>query len=324
MDEQSHDTSARTWEELRAILDSLSAYVFCKDTCGRFLWVNEALAKAAGIGQEEWVGKTDVELFGDVGRAHGDSDREVIETGRAKSGVLKALPGAGGDAPRWLRIDKAPCRDGHGDIVGVVGIGVDVTELKNAEDTRRELENRLRQAEKMQAIGELAGGIAHDFNNQLAGIMGYAEMIRKRVTGDERLTRYSETILKVSRRASSLVAQLLAFARKGKRRPVDVDVHDLLGEVITLLERSIDRRIKIERAFCPDTPAVTGDPTQLQSALLNLGINARDAMPEGGRLTFATKIVDLDEDYCRTHTYEITVGRYVQIAVSDTGVGMDA
>jgi len=324
MNQQCEDTLVRPREGLRALLDPLPAYVFHKDACGRFLWVNEALAEAAGIPQDQWVGKTDAELFGDVDRQPDDSDREVIETGRAKHGVLEPLLGARGGEVRWVRIDRTPCRDDHGDVVGVIGIGVDVTELKNAEDTRRDLEDRLRQAEKMQALGELAGGIAHDFNNQLAGIMGYAEMIRKRVTDDERLTRYAETILKVSRRSSSLVAQLLAFARKGKRRPLDIDVHELLGEVITLLERSIDGRIKIKRMFCPGAPAVTGDPTQLQNALLNLAINARDAMPEGGRLTFATKIVDLDEDYCCNHTYEITPGRYVRIAVSDTGIGMDA
>ena len=324
MDEQLGDTLAWIRKHLPAVLDSAGAYVFCKDTCGRYLWVNKAFAEAACIGQELWIGKTESDLFGDVDRQRGDSDREVISTGRAICGMIELLPSAHSDAPRWARIDRSPCRDDRGNIIGIVAVGVDVTELKSAQDDRRELEDRLRQAEKMQALGELAGGIAHDFNNQLAGIMGYTEMIRKRVDEDERLTRYADTILKVSRRASSLVAQLLAFARKGKRRPVDVDAHELLDEVIALLERSIDQRIKIERAFCADAPAVTGDPTQLQNALLNLGINARDAMPEGGRLTFATKIVDLDEEYCRNHTYEITAGCYVQIAVSDTGVGMDA
>jgi nitrogen-specific signal transduction histidine kinase len=198
---------------------------------------------------------------------------------------------------------------------------VDITESKRAEEALRESGARLRQSEKMTAIGQLAGGVAHDFNNQLAAIMGYAEMLALRIE-DERLRDFAQGIVIAAKRASDLTKQLLAFSRKGKCLSTPVTVHPLLGEVVMLLERSIDKRVHITQLLKAGQSVVMGDPSQLQNALLNVALNARDAMPQGGELTFETDVTTLDEGYCRNNPYEIAPGQYLRISVTDRGCGM--
>ena len=193
---------------------------------------------------------------------------------------------------------------------------------KKEEQERRKLEEQLHQSEKMEAIGQLTGGIAHDLNNHLSGVLGYAGLLRDRLE-DETFKRYAETIVKASKNAAGLVTQLLAFARKGKFQTIEVDTHKVIAEVVTLLEHSIDRRIRIIRHLQADPSKIMGEPNQLQSALLNIALNARDAMPAGGSLTFSTEVVKLREKDCRYHLYKITPGRYLQISIIDTGIGMD-
>ena len=190
-------------------------------------------------------------------------------------------------------------------------------------DDRKRMEEQLRQSEKLQAVGTLAGGVAHDFNNQLTGIIGWTELVQDRVGNDPDLDKATTNILTAAQRASDLTAQLLAFARKGKFESKPVDVHDLISEVTQLLTHTIDKRIAIETRLEAEEPYTIGDPSQLQNALLNLGVNARDAMPGGGRLTFSTRNIDLtgDKDCCRH--WELESGAYVEISVTDTGEGMD-
>jgi CheY-like chemotaxis protein len=169
----------------------------------------------------------------------------------------------------------------------------------------------------MGAIGQLAGGVAHDFNNQLTGILGYAELLAKRLAEPE-AKRSAERIAQAALRASDLTRQLLAFARKGKYLTVTVHVHELIHEVVGLLAHSIDKRIRIEERQGAAVDTVLGDPSQLQNALLNLALNARDAMPEGGELSFVTRIEEHEGDD------ELPAGRYLAVVVADTGVGMSA
>ncbi len=197
----------------------------------------------------------------------------------------------------------------------VQGIVRDVSEKKR-------LEARLRQSEKMQAIGQLAGGVAHDFNNRLVSILGFAQLIGEECQ-DPQLEDYAERIVKASKRAKHLTSQLLAFARRGDYRFEPVDMHAIIDEVILFLEHSLDKRITVERDLGAPAPFVKGDPAQLQNALLNLALNARDAMHEGGTLRFATEKVTLDAAYCRKLPYEVSPGAYLEIRVADTGVGMD-
>jgi signal transduction histidine kinase len=192
-----------------------------------------------------------------------------------------------------------------------------------AEKALRESEARLRQSEKMQAIGQLAGGVAHDFNNQLMGITGYADLLHGQVKDNPKLLRYVENILLAARRSADLTAQLLAFARKGKYLSISVDIHKTIQEVVALLSHSIDKRIIIRRHLRADPCVTTGDPTQLQSAVLNLALNARDAMPHGGELIFTTDVVDLTEPRSWDNPpFDLSPGQYLSIGVADTGEGM--
>lgn len=181
----------------------------------------------------------------------------------------------------------------------------------------------LHQAEKMEAIGQLAGGIAHDFNNQLAGIVGYADMLREELSNSPELALYADNILLATRRASDLTSQLLAFARKGKYRAVSIDIHNIIHEVVNILMRTIDKRIIIKQHLDAQFPTTRGDPTQIQNAIMNVALNARDAMKNSGELIFSTLNVMLDEEYCRNNPYEIEPGEYVQLCITDDGIGMD-
>lgn len=216
---------------------------------------------------------------------------------------------------RWILIRASLQIGNNGKAERMFGCHIDVTD-------RRLLEERLRQSEKMDAIGQLAGGIAHDFNNQLAGIMGYAEMLYKKLN-DENLKSFADNILKASKRAADLTSNLLAFARKGKNREVQIEVDRIIDEVVAMLEHSIDKRINIKKHFNADRAVIIGDPTQIQNALLNLAINARDAMPSGGELVFSTDIVKMDEYVKMPHAQKISDGKYLKICVSDSGIGMD-
>ena len=210
---------------------------------------------------------------------------------------------------------KFPIRTEDGEIAAVYGISTDVTEYKR-------MAAQLHQSEKMDAISQLAGGIAHDFNNQLTAIMGYSSMLYSHLE-DEELISFADTILKASKHAKNLTTQLLAFSRKGKYLSVPVDTHRTIAEVVALLEPSIDGRLRVRQLLAASPSMTTGDPTQLQNVLLNLGLNALDAMPDGGELVLATDTVTLDEAFCRESEFDITPGKYLQIKVADTGTGMD-
>ncbi len=199
-----------------------------------------------------------------------------------------------------------------------------IRQRKGAETERDHLEEQLRQAMKMEAIGQLAGGVAHDFNNLLTAIMGNAELLTMTLPDDSEDAAYAEEIVKASTRAAELTRQLLAFSRKGNLQSIRVDVHEAIADVGALLTHSIDRRIRIVQTPGAAHSIIDGDPVQVQSALLNLCLNARDAMAEGGVLTILTTNQTLSEQFCRDNSHQVKPGEYVEIVVSDTGTGMDA
>lgn len=300
-------------ERFRALTENSPDLIFRCDRACRFVYVNPAVAAATAMECSEFLGRTPREL----GFPEDFCRRFEDRVGKVFHGSLPQIDVSGFQRPAGRRIfDWRFAREfAAADSVETVLVTArDITE-------QRHLEEQLRQSEKMEAIGHLAGGIAHDFNNQLTGIMGYADMLWT-LLADEEQSRFAEMILKASRRASDLTAQLLAFARKGNYQCVTVNLHQVMSEVIALLEHSIDRRIRIRQVLGANPPLTTGDPTQIQSALLNIAINARDSMPNGGELTFATDVVTLDEAYCRTQPFEVVPGRYVQVDITDTGVGM--
>lgn len=196
----------------------------------------------------------------------------------------------------------------------VVAIVRDISE-------RKKYELRISHMQKMDAIGQLAGGVAHDFNNQLSGILGYAEILSSRLS-DSPLKKYADNIVSVTMRSADLTRKLLAFARKGHIQVSPVNIHSLIDETSEMLKHSIDKRIKVEKIFEADSIVVNGDFAQLQSVFLNLGVNARDAMPEGGILTFKTEKILIDHSRRETGAPGLAGGSYIIISVSDTGTGM--
>ncbi|MEZ4266830.1 MAG: transporter substrate-binding domain-containing protein [Myxococcota bacterium] len=201
-------------------------------------------------------------------------------------------------------------------------LSYELTERIRAEDAGRRLKEQLRQSQKMEAMGRLAGGMAHDFNNIITGISGHAQLLRARA--ERAGTEPDPSILQIVQAAESagdLVGHLMAFARRERTRTSRLDVNVAVAGAIQLMSHSLGSDIRIDSSVRADGPMVVGDIAQLQSALLNLGLNARDAMPKGGTLTFATSIVELGADRLPP---ELRAGTYVRIVVSDTGEGMPA
>lgn len=189
-------------------------------------------------------------------------------------------------------------------------------------DEQKRMEDQIRQTQKMDVIGQLAGGVAHDFNNMLTAIIGSAEMLERHVKDDCAAMKLLASIQQAAVRSADLTGQLLAFSHKGQKNAVQVRINAMIHEVISLLERTIDKNITLETKLVADNTCVTGDPALLQNALLNLGINARDAMPKGGVILFSTANVELDSGYCSSSPFNITPGPYIEISVSDAGTGM--
>jgi PAS domain S-box-containing protein len=203
----------------------------------------------------------------------------------------------------------------NGRVLGSLGIYQDVTE-------RRVLERQLRMAQKMEAVGRLSGGIAHDFNNLLGVIIGYIQLIKRNLTPEERSHEYAEEIEKASQRAVSLTRQLLAFSRQQVLEPLILNLNTLVTEMEKMLPRLIGEDIHLNLMLDPAIGQVKADPGQIEQVVMNLAVNARDAMPDGGKLTIQTANVDLDLAFAREHPGSVP-GQYIMLAVTDTGTGMD-
>ena len=218
--------------------------------------------------------------------------------------------------PLTLRVTVRAMRQPEGQTQAYCAVIHDATEEVHQEE-------ELRQSQKMEAVGLLAGGIAHDFNNLLTAIMGYADLLTYSLPPGSSEAEAAATISQAAMKAADLTRRLLGFARKGKIEDVPVDLHTVIHDVRHLLERTIPRSIVIAEELEATHSSVLGDSTQLQQVLLNLAINARDAMPTGGTLSFRTRNVHLDALFCRLHP-ETREGWYLQIDVEDTGCGIPA
>jgi two-component system, cell cycle sensor histidine kinase and response regulator CckA len=223
---------------------------------------------------------------------------------------------------RWVHGLGELIADSEGRLVEMVGTIQDVTDRKLAEEKHAKAEEQLRQSQKLEAIGRLAGGVAHDFNNLLGVIMGYGDMVYRQVTGDQ-LKGKVEQILKAAERAAGLTRQLLAFGRKQVLQPKIIDLNAVVSETDKMLRRLIGEDVDLSTRLEPDLGSVKADPGQIAQVLMNLAVNARDAMPEGGRITIETRNADLDAEYAAAHE-PTRPGPYVLLSVTDTGSGMDA
>ncbi|MBI3090323.1 MAG: response regulator [Candidatus Tectomicrobia bacterium] len=197
----------------------------------------------------------------------------------------------------------------------------EIAERQQAEEERRKLEDQLFQSQKLEAIGTLAGGVAHDFNNILTGVLGYAGLLKMQWRNESEIEHAATVIEKAALRGSQLVTQLLSFARHGTRQNIPIDLEATIEEAISLLRRTLEKNITICRSARLEKAIVLGDPGQMQQVLLNLAVNARDAMPEGGELCFGLQRVELDAAWCRGRA-GLTPGPYYLLTVTDTGCGI--
>jgi PAS domain S-box-containing protein len=298
-------------KDLRTILDSIGDAVIAGDSDNRVARMNPAAERLTGWPAGEALGRP----ISDIYRVVDEDDRRPVPLSREPAPDDRLVLLARGETERRVAETMAPLTNERGAHLGRVIVFRDITD-------RVRLEDQLHQARKMEAIGQLAGGVAHDFNNMLGGILGAAEMMELRVGADPQLRRLIDLISKGAQKASDLTQKLLAFGRKGKARSTPVDLHAVIRDAVHLLERSIDRRIAICLDLAAPVSVTTGDPAQIQNALLNLGINARDAMPDGGRVTIGTRIVDFDQPPDWPDGLSVPPGEYVEVTLSDTGPGI--
>jgi two-component system cell cycle sensor histidine kinase/response regulator CckA len=310
---QAHEALRRSEERFRELAEVLPEIVFEMDNDGVLTFVNKKAFEITDYGPEDLErGFNAIQLLVPEDRKRALTNiKKVMNGSEPMDNEYMAQRRDGSTFPLMAR--SVPIVS-NGEIVGLRGILIDMTE-------RERLEEQLRHAAKMEAIGQLAGGIAHDFNNLLTGILGYSNMLKLKSDPGSETHDAAKTIEGAAERAAELTDKLLGFARRGKRQIVSVDLHKTIYDVVSLLSRTVSKSIRISVHLDAKTANTLGDPGQLQQMLLNLAINARDAMPEGGDLTFTTQRRQLDADYCRTHP-ESTPGEYVAVEVSDTGCGI--
>jgi len=280
---------------------------------GRFIDVNDSFLRVTGYAREEVIGRTSKELnfwarpedrvtFVEKLKTQG-SVRDLEITFRTKSGEIREAV----DSAETIDVGGQEC---------AIAIFRDVTE-------RKSLEKQLRQTQKMEAVGQLSGGIAHDFNNLLGVIIGYSEILEQRLPPDDPLLKECLQIKKAGQSAASLTRQLLAFSRQQVLDPKVLDLNGIVLNVQKMLRRLIGEHIELKTNLDPALGSVKADQSQIEQVILNLAVNARDAMPQGGKLLIETAKVELDEDYARRHPPQ-EPGAYVLLSVADTGIGMDA
>jgi PAS domain S-box-containing protein len=223
----------------------------------------------------------------------------------------------------WAIVSANPIISDEGIFRGVTGMLTDITERRLTEQALHESEERFRQSQKMEAIGALAGGIAHDFNNLLTAILGNTQLALNKLPPDNPLELRLIEIEKAGRRAAVLTRQLLAFSRRQILERRTINLNNTIIEIMKLLRRIIGEDVEVAVKYAPTLSAVFADPAQIEQVVMNLAVNARDAMPQGGQLTIETSNIELDKSYHIQHPY-VPPGSYVQITVSDNGSGMDA
>ncbi|QJW94041.1 hypothetical protein FTUN_1560 [Frigoriglobus tundricola] len=300
---------------LRQVIDTDPNYIVLKDRDGRFTLANRAMADAYGTTPEEMVGRTDADFHpvpSEVA-AYRAADRAVLDTGTEYHSPEEPFTTAGGRR-LWLRTTKRPLIGADGRRVAVLMVALDVTAQKRLED-------QVRQAQKLEAVGQLAGGVAHDFNNLLTVVNGCGELLLTDMAADAAPRPLVEDIVRAGQRGAALTRQLLAFSRQQMLRVEVFDPNRVLEETAKLLARLLGEDVTVRTVLDPAAGFVRADVGQVEQVVINLAVNGRDAMPRGGALVIETAPVDVAAADLPAST-DARPGRYVRLAVADTGTGM--
>ncbi len=305
------------------LYENANDMIFTLDLLGNFTSINRAAYTSFGYRVEELLGKSlqDVLTPESFKYAMATLQRAVAE----KSDLMGIQPwefeGLKKDGTKVLLEVRARLILEDGNVMGVQAIARDITERKQSEEEKAFLQEQLRQSQKMEAIGRLAGGIAHDFNNLLTIIGGYSALSFLELKEEDPLKGNIRAVQKATERAANLTRQLLAFSRRQAMEMKVLDLNATLRDMDKMLRRVIGEDIKLVTHLAEDLGRTKTDPGQIEQVIMNLVVNARDAMPDGGRLTIETANVELDETYVRGHV-GVKPGRYLMLSVSDTGAGM--
>jgi two-component system, cell cycle sensor histidine kinase and response regulator CckA len=291
-------------ERMQAIIDNSPALVIVKDLEQRYLLVNRRWEAITGLRGDDVLGHTSGEVLGGRSPDQDDVDREVIRSGEVRE-TMATMPSLEGEEITFLVV-KFPLRDAEGQLYAVCTIATDITERRRSAEERAELEARLVQAQRLESVGQLAGGVAHDFNNLLSVILTCVGFATRELPADNPVREDVEESGRAADRAAALTRQLLMFSRREVVTPQIVDVSALVRDLERLLNRTLSERVALRISCGPDVVPVLIDPRQLEQVLVNLAVNARDAMPEGGTLSIAVGGTDGG----------------VRITVADDGVGM--
>ena len=298
---------------LQEIIESSSDAIVAKDLEGRYVLINSSAARLLGRPADEIVGRDDTALFpaDQAGRSR-EADARVRSRGESETAEEHVMVEG---RRRTLLLTRSPLRDHDGRIIGVLGVARDVT-------PQRQLEERLSRAHRMESVARLAGGIAHDFNNLLTVVLGSAEILLDDLPRAYARRNDLEEIKAAATQAAQLTRQVLAYSRQQVLAPRLVDLNGLVSGMERAVRPLLGARIELALDLAAQSGAVRVDSAQLEQAVLNLVLNARDAMPGGGRLEIVTRNVEVDEAFAREHP-PMRPGRYSTLAVRDSGVGMD-
>ena len=303
-------------EELfRLISENAADMIAVVDTNGQRLYNSPSYQKLLGYSQEE-LGKTSAfdQIHADDRTAVLDAANEARRTGMGRTVQYRIRHKDG----RWLTLESTASvvRNRDGQVEKLVIVNRDITE-------RKQLEEQLNRSQKLEAIGRLSGGVAHDFNNLLGLIIGYSEALQEKIPPDDPYREAVDEIQNAGKRAAALTQQLLAFSRKQVLEPRILSVNTVIADIEKMLRRLVGEDIQMDLLLSPDTVTVKADRSQIEQVILNLVVNARDAMPDGGKLTIETGNWTLDRSTVLRHPYVIP-GPYAMLKVTDTGCGMDA
>ena len=319
-----------TVEEYRALIDNLHAGLVVHGPDTGILLCNGTAADLLGLSMEQMTGKMAIDPAWCFTAADGSpmplEDYPVNQVLATLRPIWNLLVGVNrpvtGDRI-WALCNAYPVLDPAGELSQIVVTFIDVSDQRRAEEEKAKLEVQLRQSQRMEAVGKLAGGVAHDFNNLITTMIGYCDLLLDDLVGEDKRRNLVAQVRKSADRAASLTRQLLAFSRKQVLEPRLIDLNRVVRDMDRLLRRLIGEDVLLVTLPAPDMRLTYADQGQIEQVVMNLAVNARDAMPEGGTLTIETAVAELDEDYTRERP-EVEVGPHVVLSMSDTGYGMDA